>query len=89
MTPAFAGSEPVIAAAGKYKGTVVLQDEQNQGLAMINALTADQRKKAILKVSKTGNEVLTEAWRDNVVLDYTGVSAISILSGASESSKMG
>ena len=30
MTPFFAGSEPVIATSGKYKGTVVLQDEQNQ-----------------------------------------------------------
>ena len=75
MTPAFAGSEPVIAAAGKYKGTAVLQEEQRQGLAMINALGADQRKKAILKTAKTGNVALTEAWRDNVVLDYAGVSA--------------
>jgi len=75
MTPTFAGSEPVIATSGKYKGTVVLQEEQNQGLAMVNALSVDQRKKAILKVSKTGNEVLTEAWRDNVVLDYAGVNA--------------
>ena len=75
MTPAFAGSEPVIATAGKYKGTAVLQEEQRRGLAMINALSAEQRKKAILKVSKTGNEALTEAWRDNVVLDYAGVSA--------------
>ena len=33
MTPAFWGSEPVIAEAGKYAGTSVLQDEQNQGLA--------------------------------------------------------
>ena len=73
MTPAFAGSEPVIANAGKYKGTRVLQDEQNKGLAMINALDPAQRSKAIIKVSKTGNEVLTEAWRDNVVLDYAGL----------------
>ncbi|MSO20067.1 MAG: DUF3500 domain-containing protein [Acidobacteria bacterium] len=75
MTPTFAGSEPVIAKSGKYKGTAVLQEEQRAGLAMINGLTADQRKKAILKVSKTGNELLTEAWKDNVVLDYAGVSA--------------
>ncbi len=73
MTPFFAGSEPVIAAAGKYKGTVVLQDEQNKGLAMVNALNEIQRRKAILKFSKTGNENLTEAWKDNVVLDYAGV----------------
>ena len=73
MTPLFAGSEPVVAASGKYKGTVVLQDEQDQGLALVKALNEAQRKKAIVKVSKTGNENLTEAWKDNVVLDYAGI----------------
>jgi len=73
MTPFFAGSEPAVAPSGKYQGTAVLQDEQNQGLALINALSDAQRKKAILKVSKTGDENLTEAWKDNVVLDYAGV----------------
>ena len=73
MTPFFAGSEPVVAPSGKYKGTSVLQDEQNQGLALVNALTDAQRQRAILKVSKTGDENLTEAWKDNVVLDYAGV----------------
>ena len=73
MTPFFAGSEPAVAPSGKYKGTSVLQAEQNQGLALINALNDTQRKKAILKFSKTGDENLTEAWKDNVVLDYAGV----------------
>ncbi len=73
MTPAFAGSEPVIAAAGKYKGTTVLQEEQNRGLAMLHALDANQRAKAILSSSKTSNLTLTEAWRDNVVIDHAGI----------------
>lgn len=73
MTPFFAGSEPVVAPSGKYKGTSVLQDEQRSGLQLINALPEPQRAKAILKVSKTGNENLTEAWKDNVVLDYAGI----------------
>lgn len=73
MTPFFAGSEPVTATSGKYKGTTILQDEQNRGLAMIGLLTDDQRKKAILQISKTGNNNLTEAFKDNVVLDYAGV----------------
>jgi hypothetical protein len=73
MTPYFAGSEPVIATSGKYKGTVILQDEQDKGFAMLNALTAAQRKKAILNFSKTGNNNLAEAFKDNVVLDYAGV----------------
>ena len=75
MTPFFAGSEPVIATSGKFKGTSVLQDEQNNGLSMINALSDAERKKAIIQVSKTGNNNLTEAFKDNVVLDYAGVRA--------------
>jgi len=81
MTPFFAGSEPVIARSGKYKGTTVLQDEQNSGLAMITALNDTQRAKAILRFDRNGNENLTEAWKDNVVLDYAGVQATQ-LSGA-------
>ncbi len=81
MTPYFAGSEPVIATSGKYKGTVILQEEQNKGLAMLETLTDAQRKKAILSFSKTGNNNLTEAFKDNVVLDYTGV-RVSELSAA-------
>jgi hypothetical protein len=78
MTPFFAGSEPVIATSGKYKGTVILQDEQNKGLDMLKALTGAQRKKAILNFSKTGNNNLTEAFKDNVVLDYAGVRAAEL-----------
>jgi hypothetical protein len=47
MTPAFWGSEPVIAPSGKYKGTSILQREQAQGLAMIQALPAEQRTRAV------------------------------------------
>ena len=75
MTPFFAGSEPVVATSGKYKGTSVLQEEQNRGLALISALTVGQRQKAILRSAKTGNSILTEAWSDNVVVDYAGVPA--------------
>ena len=73
MTPHFAGSEPVIATSGKYKGTAILQEEQNQGFALLQALNEAQRKQAILNFSKTGNNNLTEAFKDNVVLDYAGV----------------
>jgi hypothetical protein len=75
MTPFFAGSEPVTAHAGTFKGVSILQEEQANGLAFVNALDAGARQKAILRSSKTGNDNLTEAWRDNVVLDYAGVRA--------------
>ncbi len=73
MTPHFTGSEPVTATSGKYKGTTVLQEEQNQGLEFIRTLNEAARKKAILSFSKTGNNNLTEAFKDNVVLDYAGL----------------
>ena len=75
MTPTFMGSEPVTAHAGKFKGTTILKEEQGRGLAMINALTDEQRKKAILQTSKTGNNNVAEAFKDNLVLDYAGVRA--------------
>ena len=73
MTPLFVGSEPVTATSGKYKGTTILQEEQNAGLALINALDEPQRNKAIIQAAKAGNNNLTEAFKDNVVLDYAGV----------------
>jgi hypothetical protein len=81
MTPFFAGSEPVTAHAGKYKGVSILQDEQAKGLAFVNGLDAGQRAKAILRATKTGNDNLTEAWKDNVVLDYAGVRAAEMTEG--------
>ena len=73
MTPLFVGSEPVIATSGKHKGLKILQEEQALGLKMIQALNDDQRKKAILDKTKTGNNNLTEAFKDNVVIDYAGL----------------
>jgi hypothetical protein len=73
MTPFFAGSEPVIAPSGKYKGTSVLQDEQARGLAFVNALDDGQRAKAILSLEKTRNNNLTEAFKDNAVVTQAGI----------------
>jgi len=75
MTPAFFGSEPVVARTGKHQGTAVLQSEQAKGLAMIQALEEPLRKKAILSSAKAGNNNLAEAYKDNIVLDYAGVRA--------------
>jgi hypothetical protein len=75
MTPSFFGSEPIVAKAGKHKGTTILQDEQRLGLALIRGMDEGQKKRAILTVSKTGNNNLTEAFKDNVVLDYAGIRA--------------
>jgi hypothetical protein len=75
MTPTFMGSEPVRADAGRFKGTVVLQDEQNRGSRLLSSLSESQRAKAVLGAEKTGSNSLAAAYRDNVVLDYAGLRA--------------
>ena len=75
MTPLFVGSEPVIAESGKFKGTVIMQREQDHGLTLIRSLTDQQRAKAIIETSKDGNNNLGEAFNDNIVLDYAGIPA--------------
>ena len=73
MTPLFVGSEPVRAPSGKYKGLEILQKEQNDGLLLLNSFSPVQRNQAILNFSKTGNNNLTEAFKDKVVIDYAGL----------------
>src|SRR5581483_4665187 len=73
MTPLFIGSEPVKAPSGKYKGLEILRREQNDGLQMLGSLSEAQRKQAILNFSKTGNNNLTEAFKDNVIIEYAGL----------------
>ncbi|NND32465.1 MAG: DUF3500 domain-containing protein [Saprospiraceae bacterium] len=78
MSPVFVGSEPVIATTGKYSGTAILQDEQNAGLNMLLTLNQEQKQQAILKSTKGTNNNLTEAFKDNVVLDYAGIKASNL-----------
>ncbi len=78
MTPMFVGSEPVIAPSGKYQGLTILQEEQNRGLALRRSLDAAQQAKAVRRTGKTGNDNLTEAFKDNVVLDDAGLPAAEL-----------
>jgi hypothetical protein len=76
MTPAFWGSEPVVAESGKYKGVSVLQDEQGKGLAFMQALSPEQQQKAIITPGKkTANNAQAQAYRDNLKLPYAGIKA--------------
>jgi hypothetical protein len=73
MTPAFFGSEPVRAEAGKFKGTVVLQEEQDKGLNLFNALNKDQQVRATIRGEKTRDNTIAGAYRDNLVIDNAGI----------------
>ena len=56
-----------------------MQDEQNQGLAFVNGLSPEQHGKAILRSGEKAEDLnLTEAWKDNVVLDYAGLPATAL-----------
>ena len=50
-----------------------MKPEQDAGLEFMKSLTQEQRSAATLRTSKPGNDNLTEAFKDNVVLDYAGV----------------
>ncbi|MEJ7616149.1 MAG: DUF3500 domain-containing protein [Pyrinomonadaceae bacterium] len=75
MTPTFMGSEPVRAESGKFKGTVVMQDEQNKGLKLFLSLNKDEQAKAIIRSEKGSVDSLAQAYKDNLVLSTAGVSA--------------
>ena len=84
MTPSFWGSEPAVARTGKYRGTEILRKEQELGLAMLKGLTEAQRKKAVIDSNKTGNNNQTEAFKDNAVVPYAGVSGRELTAGQKE-----
>jgi hypothetical protein len=68
MTPMFMGSEPVASP----DGTRVFEAEERGGLALMRALSPEQRARATLAASLP-NEVFTAAFRDNFELRYEGV----------------
>src|SRR3954452_14326750 len=72
LTPMFLGSEPVHAEFGKHAGTRVFEAEEQNGLALMRALTDEQRRQAIL-ADRVPREVFTTAFRDNFELRYEGI----------------
>lgn len=77
MTPVFMGAEPVRAESGKYKGNVVLQQEQDLGLALMRQLAATEQSKAMIG-DKGKSDMLAAANKDNLVLDYQGICACEL-----------
>jgi len=80
MTPAFWGGEPVVTESGLYAGNVILQEEQDRGLALMQSLTGAQQAGAVLNPNKTRNNQLAAANQDNLVLDYAGLPAAEMSS---------
>ena len=96
ITPMFMGSEPVAAETGIYRGTSVLQTEQNEGLAFIRLLSRAQQNHAILYDSilstvlppergiGSDGRVQGAAFRDNRQIPYEGIRSDELSAGQRE-----
>jgi len=73
FTPAFLGSEPVVATTGKFSGVSVMQEEERTGLALMQSLDRGQQTTATLDTEIKG--AFAGAFRDNFELRYEGIRA--------------
>ncbi|MGH7873296.1 MAG: DUF3500 domain-containing protein, partial [Candidatus Binatia bacterium] len=71
-TPTFLGAEPVHATIGKYAGVRVFRADEYRGLALARTLSEAQRAKTVIAPETSGEDFAT-AFRDNLILDYTGI----------------
>jgi hypothetical protein len=72
MTPTFMGSEPVLARFGKYEGTRVFTAEEEQGYALMRALSVDERQQATIGMDLP-SELLLGAFQDNRQMEPAGI----------------
>jgi Protein of unknown function (DUF3500) len=87
LSPTFMGAEPNFADTGPFAHVHLFQDEENGGLALIRALTAEQRQQAIVNHSILGQDQPPGRWhpadhlhlggarQDNRIIPYEGVRA--------------
>jgi hypothetical protein len=85
MSPVFIGSEPVRAVSGKFKGTVVMQDEQDKGLAFMRSLdeAAYSRKRFSVR-SKSKTMQLPKPIETTLISSMQAVNVATELSEASK-----
>jgi hypothetical protein len=80
-----------------YAGTSVPRAEQDEGLALMNGPDAERRAAAIIRTSKTGQDNVGEAFRDNLDPTNAGTRATrlsaaqreQLLGGVAEMSRLG
>lgn len=92
MTPTFMGSEPTSVDSGdsrRYAGTRVFAAEEQRGLDFVRGLNTVERTAAIpfvtediLRIQRMDGRIQSAAFRDNIQLDYAGVSAAALSDAA-------
>jgi hypothetical protein len=93
LTPAFLGAEPSSHDEGPYAGLRAFDEERDRGLALVRALTASQRERAILYRAMRNADLPPAlnsrdegrhrggAGRDNAVVPYEGIPAAELSDG--------
>jgi Protein of unknown function (DUF3500) len=72
LTPTFMGSEPVLARFGKYEGTRVFAAEEEQGYALMNVLSSEERQRATIG-KDLPSELFAAAFNDNRQIEPAGI----------------
>ncbi len=90
LTPAFWGAEPVAADHGPFKGVRLFEDEEREGLALMQSFSKDEQRRAIVAHSMMGGDLpegrrhfadnlnFGGAYQDNRVVPYEGLRASDI-----------
>jgi hypothetical protein len=82
FTPAFLGSEPVVATTGVFAGVSVMQEEQDNGLRLMQSLDAKQQ--AVATIATEFHGAFAGAFRDNFELRYEGLKVSDLDSSAQQ-----
>lgn len=90
LSPTFMGAEPAYADTGPFAGTVLFEDEERAGLALMRSLDPTQRREAIVAHAMMGGDLppgrrhfadnlhLGGAHRDNRIVPYEGLRAVAM-----------
>lgn len=85
LTPTFMGAEPAYCDTGPFAGTVLFEDEERKGLALMRGLSAEQQRAALVSTSMTGTDHPPGRWhfadhfhlggahQDNRIVPYEGL----------------
>ena len=79
MTPLFSGSEPVRRGIGQVQGhRRCCRTNRTAGWPSSTPSTSRGASRPSSRFAKSRDNNLTEAWKDNVVLDYAGIRATGL-----------
>lgn len=71
-TPGFLGSNPAIVTDGTHKGKEILKDEKELAIRLLNSLTQEQMKSAVIS-AEAPNDIITRIDRKAMIKDPGGI----------------